>query len=189
MASGALNPIQNPNEWQNFKLGGVFSPGSIPANGVRGFKRSTGWDKKKGKGRKSATLTLTDEPPAEGTFTLQLHTAQDFADWEAFLPIITAKPDKKATQGIDIWYPSLADVDINAVVIQSIDPPKHVGKGLYIVEIEMIEWSPPPTTSIVQTPSSAVANGDASGPGDPTDPIEDQQQKEIAALLAEAQKP
>ena len=67
--SPTLDPIKNSNLWVAFTLKGISSPGTIPKGGVKGFKRQTGWDKKKGKGTRGATLTLTSQPPVEGSFT------------------------------------------------------------------------------------------------------------------------
>jgi hypothetical protein len=156
---GTLSPIKYANAWMRFDLNGVTSPGTIPRGGIRGFKRATGWDKKRGKGTKGATLTLKDQPPAEGSITLQLFTTQEFADWDNFVATVLSIPaDKQKAEGLSIWHPALQSVGITNVVIESFSPPDHQGKGLYHVVIELYEWQQPPAVSVVSTVDAAATN-------------------------------
>ena len=147
-----LNPIDNANLWMYFTLRGVPSPGTIPRNGLKGFKRETGWDKKKGKGTQGATLTLTTSPPVEGTITLQLFTPIDFQNWDTFVTsVLSIAPAKQKASGLAIYHPQFASIGLVSVVIANYTGPEHQGKGLYTASIEMIEWQPPPPVSIVAT--------------------------------------
>lgn len=147
-----LNPIDNANLWMYFTLRGVTSPGTIPRNGIRGFKRETGWDKKRGKGTQGATLTLTTVPPIEGTIILQLFQPIDFENWDTFVKnVLSISPARQQAQGLAIYHPQFASIGLVSVVIANYTGPEHQGKGLYHVSIEMIEWQPPPAKSIVAT--------------------------------------
>ena len=147
-----LNPIDNANLWMYFQLRGVPSPGTIPRGGIKGFKRETGWDKKKGKGTQGATLTLTTVPPVEGSITLQLFTPADFENWDTFVKnVLSISPAKQQAQGLTIYHPQFASIGLTNVVIANYTGPEHIGKGLYHVSIDFIEWQAPPAKSVVAT--------------------------------------
>lgn len=175
--SAAIDPITWPKFWHAIRVGGVNgmpSPGAIAPNGVRGFDRQTDWDKKKGKGVKGATLTRTNFPPAEGSFEFQLWLAEHFAQWEEFRPLLNYNPANPGddASAFDMYYPPLADLNISRVVVKKISPIRHVGRGRYIVVVDMIEWLNPPAKSAVATVVSS--NPDATSgnkkPGDKVDP-------------------
>lgn len=183
--SPTISPITSSIPWCFFKLGGVASPGTIPKNGIKGFKRETGWDKKKGKGTQGATLTLTSAPPCEGEITLQLFTTQDFTDWDVFVSSVLST-DTKSQQaaGLSIYHPAFSSIGLTQVVIESYTPPEHQGKGMYHVVIKLCEWQQPPATSVVSTVSTTVP--DASNTTAPVDVEAALLQTTAAALLAKA---
>lgn len=188
MSSPSPTPTEL-NSWMWFFLGGMPSPGTIPRGGVKGFARETGWDKKKGKGTKGATLTLTTQPPVEGIFTLQLigpggfyawgGPSTDFAQWDNFVArVLSITPEKQQAEGLAFYYPGFASIGLTTVVVKKYSPPEHMGKGLYHANIELIEWQPPPPVSIVSTASTKKPDvPEAAGPP-PPDP-------RIAALEAQ----
>ena len=158
------SPISSPNSWIRMKIGGLFTPGTIPRGGVRGFGRGTGWDELHGKGSKGATLIRKTAPPSRGTVTLQLFTDADFSALDFFVAnvLYDAPTPTNPADGINIYYPAFASVGLTKVVIKDYGPPDHVGKGMYHFSIEMIEWQQPPPTSIVKAVSKAI--GDLDGP-------------------------
>lgn len=188
LVSTNTNPIDNPQLWDVFSVASTPSPGVIAIDGIRGFERETGWDKKKGKGTQGARLVLDTLPPAAGSITLVLWRRRDFDDWDAFLPLLKYNPAKikTAADALDIYHPALAKNGIKSVVVHKISPIRHVGKGKYLVSIDFIEWLDPPSTSIVSSVSSSKPNDTNRIPGAPPDPIGDAQQKKIAALLKQA---
>jgi hypothetical protein len=151
--SATLSPISNANDWMYALIAGIPTPGTIPARGgFKGFKRETGWDVKKGKGTQGAYLTLTTLPPAEGTITFQLLTDADFAQWDALVTgALSISPAKQKANGLTIYHPRFASIGLVAVVVKDYEPPDHVGKGLYLASVELIEWSKPPAVSIVSS--------------------------------------
>jgi hypothetical protein len=183
--SSLLDPITNANAWHFVLIANQRSPGIVAA--VDGFERETGWDVKKGKGAAGAQLTQTTQPPAKGKIVFHAWEPIHFTQWAAYLPILRYTPGKAASQAVAIYYPSLADLGINSVVISKISPLKHIGRGKYERFVEMIEWTPPPKKSIVSSPTKAVEQNAPQTPGLPPDPIADAQQKEIARLLTIAQ--
>lgn len=183
------DPITHPAAWQTLTIGGVASPGVIKIDGISGFSRPTEWDVKKGKGAKSATLTLVQQPPAEGSFTFLLWTSSHFAEWQVFLTYLKFNAQKGVpSDAIQIYHPVLAELDIDSVVTKEVGAIRYVGKGLYERTIEFIEWNPVPAASIVQTPNIAAPDV-TGGSGDTPDPIEDAQQAVIADLLQQSNAP
>jgi hypothetical protein len=187
--SSDINPIEFANDWQNVVIAGTTSPGAIPIDGIHGFERETGWDKKKGKGASGATLTLTQYPPSEGAIDFQLWLPEHFTQWKRFRALLkynTTKTTNTAADALNIYHPALADVGISQVVTHKVSPARHVGKGLYIISVEFLEWIPPPPVSVVATTTTARGDNKSATPGTPTDPIGDAQQKLIGSLLAQA---
>lgn len=173
-----VSPISNPNDWMRFKLNGVISPGTIPKGGVKGFKRESGWDIKKGKGTQGATLTLTTLPPVKGAITLQLFTDADFKAWDYFCTQVLAIPPKAQQEyGLAIYYPAFSSIGLTTVVVAHYLAPEHVGKGLYHTSIDLIEWQKPPPASVVASVASTKPDQNPPGPR-PQDP-------RVAALQAQ----
>ncbi len=184
--SGDSNPIDNPQAWDFAIIGGKATPGCIKS--IDGFERPYGWDKKKGKGAKGATGTLTNMPPAEGSITWELWTSEHFRLWDEIRAIIKYDPTKKPASAFDIYHPSLADVDVNSVVTEGISPIKHDGGGRYSITVKFGEYLPSPKASATSTPGGSRSSAGAT-PGATPDPVADEQQRQIAALLAKAQEP
>ena len=189
------------NQWLSFTLAGLQSPGTIPRGGIKGFKRETGWDIKKGKGVKGATLTLTSQPPCHGSITLQLigpggfyadgTPSTDFAQWDTFVAeVLTSETAaQQQAQGLAIYYPGFASINLTSVVVAHFTGPEHVGKGLYTVAIDLIEWTPPPPVSVVSTVSSQKQDSDSGAPAKPQDPRIVAAQQRLAAAQASTQGP
>ena len=194
--SPTLDPRTNSVLWSYIVLNGIPSPGSIPRGGVRGFKRKTGWDKKKGKGQKGATLTLTTAPPVDGEIAFQLvagfdaqgRPSTDFEDWDTFVKgALAIVPEKQAAQGLPISYPGFASIGLVAVVVEDYSAPEHVGKGLYIATIKLCEWQKPPPVSIVSTVAKTGAAAQT-GPAKFVQPPDIQQRLDQIAMLNQANK-
>jgi hypothetical protein len=124
MSSELLDPIAFPNDWDYFTIGGVKSPGLAI---VHEFKRKHEFDVKKSKGVYGATITFVGRPPAQGRVQLKFWLTQHFVSWAGFLPLLKYNPTKSAVQAVDIFYPSLGDIDITSVVCESIGNITHEG--------------------------------------------------------------
>jgi hypothetical protein len=189
-----VNPIEAPQAWDHITIGQTDSPGLC---WLKGFKRSYGWDIKKGKGALGATLTFTQRPPAKGTVEFHLWLRAHFDAWDQFLPLLKYDPTKKTTQAIDIYHPALADIFITSVVTEDIGQFEHSGEGLYTRTVSFIEFFPPPPASAVSTPSSSknsngvVTGGIAGGlgTGNPLQSEIDKENALMAKLLKQAQEP
>ena len=191
-----LDPRTNSDVWTYLVLNGVASPGSIPRGGVRGFKRRTGWDKKHGKGTQGATLTLTTVPPVDGEIAFQLvagfdaqgRNSTDFEDWDTFVKgALAIAPSKQQVQGLTIFYPAFSSIGLTSVVVEDYSAPEHVGKGLYIATIKLIEWQKPPAVSIVSTVAKTGATA-STGPAKFVQPPDIQQRLDQIAMLQQGNK-
>ena len=185
MSSDVLDPITYPEHWDKVEIAGSECPGICV---ISGFDRDQGWDIKKGKGTKGATLTLNEFPPAEGKIVFSLWHPNHFIEWVEFRKLFVYDPPKTKGSPVDIYHPALADLSITSVVCKKISPVVNKGKGLYEISIDLIEYLPPPPTPKVVTPSGSKTNG-SKGPGDKDKPVEDAQQEMIRKLLEEAKKP
>ena len=157
----------NPSVLWVPKLGSSYVPGSIPIGGMKGFKRETGWDIRKGKGTAGAVLVRKTMPPVEGTVTTQLYSTQDFADWDAFVEAsLSIDSGTQAANGIPWNYPGHGSIGLMRVVIKYFTGPEPVGKGMYHASFGVIEWFPPPqNTSIAYTVPAAVTLAPPVGSG------------------------
>jgi hypothetical protein len=193
--TGIFSPIQNPGAWDVIVIGGVASPGVCY---LSGFKRLHEFDKKKGKGTQGATLTFTQKPPVEGTVKFLLGyqtttgTVDHFDAWGSFVKLLKYDPTRKSVQAIDIYHPALAFIDVVSCVCTEIEAPQiegDPGQQLYTITIKLCEYNPPKKKSAVGTPTTAISNSASGVAGAAADPVQDAQQKEIAALLAQAAAP
>lgn len=183
----SADPFTNPQDWDYVIIGGVKSPGICK---VSGFSRKNEWDLKKGKGTIGATLTFVGKPPAKGKIVWQIWTSEQYESWISFRQLLKYDPTKKSVTAIDIYYPSLDDIDIHSVVCEDLGQLEHQGNQLYTIEAEFIEYFPPPKKSAVSTPGgSKSTSSKTKTPGTQPDPIGDAQQAEIAKLLKEAKEP
>lgn len=179
----ALNPIDNPQDYDFIVVGSARSPGIC-----RPFepKRKHEWDVKKGKGVRGATVTYVGQAPAQWDVVFELWQASHWDDWASFATLLKYDSTKKAVQAIDIYHPSLAEVDIKSVVVEAIGAITHEGKGLYTRTVSFLEYFPPPKLSAVSTPAgSQTTSPGAAGGGRGGRPTADQleaaaAQREIA---------
>ena len=169
----ALDPIANANDWMFFSLAGVPSPGSIALGGMKGFKRGTGWDIKKGKGTQGATLTLVTMPPIKGSITLNLIKPADFALMMSFATeVLGIDPKQQQAEGLNIYHPAFEYIvpPLTKVVVEDWTIPEEVGgKRKYQVVVQLLEWQKPPPASVVSTVSGSKPDQNPPGPK-PQDP-------------------
>ncbi len=184
------NPIDDAQGWDIVLLAGHVSPGRCE---VTGATRSQEWDVKRGKGAAGATITYTGIKPAEPKVKLYFWLPSHFDAWTKFLPLLQTDPTKKTPTALAIYYPSLAVIGISSVVVKEIGAIEYEQTGLYSVTIDFLEYLPPPKKSAVGTPTTSTQGANKSkggaAAGTPPDPVTERQQREIAKLLAEAQKP
>ncbi len=179
--------FDDPQAYDTVTVGGVVCPGIV--KGVDAFKTKREFDVKKGKGTFGSTITFVGRPPSTGSLTFQFWTKEQETAWIDFRDQFKFDPTKKAINAIDIYHPWLAEIDMTSFVCEGIGSVKNVGKFLFEIVVDLLEYFPPPNKNATGTPSGSTSNGkgnSASGKSD--DPIADAQQAEIKKLLAEANK-
>ena len=183
-----LSPFTSPEGWDTITIGGIVSPGKVE---VIASPRKSGWDIKKGKGTKLATLTYVEAPPVEGELEFTLWTDEHFHAWRAFSTLFQYDPTKQpdASNAVDVYHPRLAFLGVNAVVFQEIDGPFMQPDFRWLIKVKFIEYGKVPDASSVSTANGSAAT--AQNPGSqqpvggqpPSAPTE--QDNEIAAKQAQ----
>lgn len=186
MSSGLVDPVSFPQIWDSILIGGVQSPGMCK---VHEFRRAHEFDVKKGKGAFGATITFVGRPPAKGDITFYLWASSHFVAWENFRLLLKYDPTKKAVQAIDIYHPSLADIDITSVVTESIGNIVHEGDQLYSITVSFLEYFPPPKVAAISTPTTSQQQNTSQIPGQAPPQAADANQTQIQQLLAQASGP
>lgn len=151
-----VNPISNPQAWDFITVAGVNSP---IIKGKLDCKRTYKWDVKEGKGTQGATETFVGVPPVKFSVTFYLYLVDDFRKWDEFRALLTYDPTKKDASAVDIYHPSLADIGVKSVVVESIGAVTYEGNGEYNVTVEFLEYTVPPKASAVSTPKKSDAQG------------------------------
>ena len=181
-AMGAADPFNFPQIYDQIVFGSVASPGHCQ---VSGWSRKYKMDVKEGKGTAGAVSTLTGLPPARGKVKFWAWMAIHFVQWDSFVALLKQYPTKKAINAATIYYPTLADIDVNQVTTTEIEAWTHEGGGYWSRTVEFLEYFPPPPVSVTSTPTTAVQNADQPTGQDP----HAQDQAEIQSLLAQVQAP
>lgn len=178
-----------PQSWDVVVVGGVTSPGICK---LTECVRKHEWDIKKGKGSLGAEITFVQRPPAEVLLEFYLWQADHFAAWDTFVPLFKYDPTRKTVQAVDIYHPSLADIDLTSVVTEEIGAITHEGGGYYRRTVKLLEYFPPPNANATGTPSGSTGTN----PNDPnnagnnpntTNNAQDAQEQEVQNLWGQYQ--
>ncbi len=186
--SGGINPIEFPEAYHTYRIGpGIQSPGIIPPNGIRGFKRTTGWDVVKAKGTIGSTTKHTTKPTTEGEIDCLIWLPQHFPEMASFRRYLAYTATRGPTgSAIQIYHPALVDVGVTSVVLEYMTPPYYHGRGKYIVTAKFVEWVPA-AALVVSTVTASKTSGN--GPdGKPLSGPVQQLQEEIEANTARIAK-
>lgn len=138
------NVFDNEVLFESIVVAGQASPGVVTVE----FERAIGWDVKKGKGQKGATITRTGEGPAEITCTFLLvrddaEGVDDVAEWPEFEALLRSSISGATPKPLDFYYPDTIEQDITSIVLKSIGSPKRDGKGGETRVVKLLEYRPP----------------------------------------------
>lgn len=174
------NPIDDPELYNVFVLGGQTSPGVIKE--ITGHDSKVNWDVKDGTGQSGASTTLKNVPLRAPKITIFLADEEDFAAWDDFLPVIESTVAGATPKALEIYHPDLARFRITSVVKANIVGPKYDGKGGQTYTIELQEYRPP-------KPKSGSPNGSSASNKRETDKTDPNAaaNAELAALTAQYQ--
>ena len=160
MGTAQSNPIIEYNcpsfapvtRWDVLRIAGVDSPGYLE---IEGWGRKAGWDKKTGKGSQGTTQTYKAKPAAEGSFHFYFWNGAQMSAWATqFLPLFVYDPTRQSVTPVSITHPSLLDLQIKAILAESITPIMHIGDNLYKVTVKATEYTPPPKANASTTPTA-----------------------------------
>ena len=178
-----VDPVSNPQEWDQVQIAGVTYYGVV----VSGFKREHKWDVKEGKGAFGATTSFVNEPPSKGQVEFWAWLPSQFAAFDNILRQLKYDPAKKRTNAVDIHHPATIDIDVKSVVGTEIGIWEHAGNQFYKRTVQFLKFKPPPKTSAVATPTSSTANDPSATEGVPVNPAVQAAQDELDSALKDAQ--
>lgn len=176
------NPLDDAEIFDHIVIAGTTSPGVAT---VTGASRAYDWDVKKGKGSSGATVTFQGEPPAKFKVSLKLWRPEHFGAWDKLREILKTAQKGKKVEALDVVHPYLADLDVHAVVVETIGQLEHAGKGLFTVEISLLEYKPPKKVGGGTPKTYKAAAWVHANP----EPAMSAQDKEILELLKKAMEP
>jgi len=150
-----VNPVENPELYDTYTLGGVTAPGVVTFSG---HEDTTGWDVKQAKGNDGASTTrkgheikefsashylVTD--PLLGGFDADGGNIDDQAGtlWDEFAKLIESTVSGKEPKALDIYHPDLAAVGIKSVVKASIGGRTYDKKGGSTIVVRYLPYEPP----------------------------------------------
>ncbi len=150
------------------------------------------WDIKDAPGTQGATITHRGSRPSQFTFKFtfgvgepvdQAKAIDDFDSKMAQLFQIDVT--KKEPKPLDVLQIQLASVDIFAVVAENIVGYEFDGAGLYVFTIHCLEYAPAKKKNATSTPTGTTTTPKKAQ----SQTFQDQQDREIASLLAKASQP
>jgi hypothetical protein len=153
------NPLDQPIDY--VVLGGQKTPGLATIVGASSPRK---WDERAGYALSGATVWYHGLGLARFSLMLRLYTAEEWAAWDAFRPLVATPPRTRAAKGLQIEHPLLAHVGITAVVVDELMAPEQTDDGEWTIEIRLIEF---------RQPKVALAKPDAAT-ATPVDPVEEE---------------
>lgn len=150
------------------------------------------WDLKDAPGTQGATITFRGSRPSKFKlkFTFGVgEPADQAAAMDQFdttiAPLFFLDATKKQPKPLDVLQLLLAAVDIFALVPENLGGYEHEGAGLYSYTIPCLEYAPAKKKNATSTPTSTVTTSKKASSAT----FQDQQDREIAGLLAKANQP
>lgn len=186
-----MKPFDLDEELSKLRLGTMLSPGVVK---LSRHDRVKNWDTQKAKGQTGATDKLNGDDPGEfdALFTLMggdgdnLDGPTDFDMWEDFQRLCESTVNGPKPVALPVYHPDLVRNHYTEVVLKKMGGMIHDGHGGATVTVTFKEYKPAkPKKSSKATPKPG---GDVLFGPPPPDPNA-AAKAELAALLAEAQKP
>lgn len=135
----AFDPVLNPTDF--YLLQGRKSPGICKITGA-GMPRK--WDEIVGYGWSGGFAIYKGQRLAKWKAIHTLATEQDWADWEAFLPLLSRPTSSQRPKALDIWHPWLERFALKSCVVDHVAQPEEDGDlGLWQVTVDYLEFRAP----------------------------------------------
>lgn len=165
----AADPITLPCDY--VMLAGRKTPGLCEIVGA-GSPRN--WEERPGYATAGAWLVYRGNKLAAFELKIRLYSPEDFAEWDAFVPLLLRAPQGKRPTALDIWHPFLEQLQIKAVVVEDTSAPVQTDDGEWTISVRVKEFRKP--AFALAKPEGAQAT--------PVDPVE----KYIEALTKQVQE-
>jgi hypothetical protein len=180
------NPLLNPEAFDVIVVAGVVNPGIVR---VSGAERVFDWDVKDAPGSQGSTITYRGWKPTDSiTLRFEFWEREQINEfYNEFVPLFYYDAAKTAPKPVDVFHPTLNANQVNSVVTKKIGPLTPEDKQLWSVTIEVLEYRPAPKKNATSTPKGSAGTDPAKAAAKPT--VEDEQDRQIAALLEQAKKP
>lgn len=164
-----INPVDNPELYDQFKLAGTWSPGICHFDAPP--KRLTGWSLQVPSGTVGGVTIKNRVPPIKFSVRIELWKGDDenggdvdhFSTWEQFKKLLVKPVKPNQPKALAIYHPLLAALQppVTDVVVEDYNEPAPDGTGLGVVTIDFIEFRP-----IIIKPIVGL-NGTLTGKSDP----------------------
>lgn len=121
--SSSFAPLFFTDPWDTFWIGTRQMPGEC--NVLNGAIAQIEINKKKGKGTDGARLTLAGYDPGEFPVTVEITTAEQWAELQDIVDIYWTIPNKGSTipqVAVTVYHPNLAWLKIYSAVLKHISP-------------------------------------------------------------------
>lgn len=150
---GSPNPLDQSDAWDVVVLAGQASPGPPGYAVVTGAGTPRKLDERDGHGQSGATIAYTGDKISKFTVTIYLVETSDWNAWWQWRQLLAKPPAGTIPQALSIYHPVLAELGIDAVIIEEEGQPEPDGDtGLWKVPIKMAQYRKP-------TPALAVPQG------------------------------
>lgn len=181
-----VNPLVAPDLWDKLQVAGVENPGLFVLAG--GGNRSYSWDVKEAQGGQGGFVTykgwaLSDGIKARFKFWT---AAQIAAFYTGFMPLLQYDATKQEPKPVAVYHPALYANGITSVVVKDISPLTDEGAQLWYVEVELVEFAPPPKKNATSTPKGTSGNSGYAAGNEAFPTVEDEQEAELRKLAEEA---
>lgn len=158
----AFDPITSPID--TIELDGKKSPGLADIVGASSLRE---WIERGGYALTGGFSVFKKRKLAHFSVRIRLYTAQDWADWHAWRPLVDRIPTKRGGQQpasgyLRIAHPILEDLDIKACGVEKVSQPEQTADGEWTITIDFIEF---------RSPKLTLATPEATKPV-PIDPVE-----------------
>ncbi len=134
----SFDPLAAPIDYA--LVAGKRTPGIAEIHGASSPRK---WDERKGYGLSGATVVFRGVGLAKPTMVLRLYTAEDWAAWHEFAPIVARPPSGQRPRSLEIWHPILEDLGVRSVVVQDVSQPEQTTDGEWTITIKLIEFRRP----------------------------------------------
>lgn len=135
-------------------VAGVPSPGRATLTGV---KAPYNWDVQQSYGREGAFTIFRGRGIAKPLLTISMWALEHFLAWPLFVKLIQPPTPTKPLV-VQMGHPALSAADINAVSCESIGQPERQSNGMWVAQIQLIEYRPP--KPILVKPRGAIPSPD-----------------------------